>query len=80
MKTPDRIPAQESTEQVFNSFLLRREVDLDRLDELSPNELDRVIAETATLIKDAETSRGKRLVCGYFYEKAMLIRNDRKAL
>lgn len=78
MKTPDRTPGQESAEQWLNFFLLRREVELDHLDELSPNELDRVIAETATLIKDSETSRGKRLLCGYFYEKALLIRTDRK--
>jgi len=78
MKTPDNIPAQESGEIWLNSFLLKREIELDHLNELSPNELDRVIAECKTVITDMETSRGKRLLCGYFMEKALLVRADRK--
>jgi hypothetical protein len=78
MKTLDNIPAQESGEIWLNSFLLKREVELDHLIELSPNEVDRVIVETKTVITDPETSRGKRLLCGYFLEKALLVRTDRK--
>jgi hypothetical protein len=78
MKTPDNIPPQESGEIWLNSFLLKREVELDHLEELTHNELDRVIVECKTVITDMETSRGKRLLCGYFLEKALLIRSDRK--
>jgi hypothetical protein len=74
---PD-VPPQETEEVWFNSFLLKREVEFDHLDELTTAELDRLICETITLRDDAETTRGKRLMCGYFMQKAMLVRNDRK--
>jgi hypothetical protein len=72
------VPPQESSDLWFNSFLLKREVELDHLDELTPAELDRIICETRITREDPETKRGKWLLCGYFHEKAMLIRNDRK--
>jgi hypothetical protein len=64
--------------QLF-SFLLNREVELDELYRLPIEDLDLIRAETATMIKDVQTSRLKALRAGYFLELAQIIAARREA-
>lgn len=67
------IPAQEALS--FDSFLLKRTVTFDDLYTLPQDELDLLIAETAALQMEPDTRPGKRKLCGYFKELAVLITN-----
>jgi hypothetical protein len=67
------VPPQESGELWLNSFLLRREVELQELYQLSTPDLDLIRAEAAVLTKDSETRRHKLLIAGYFLELAQII-------
>lgn len=72
MNTPTRqVPGQE--ELALDSFLLRRTVTFSELYTLPQEELDLLIAETTTIQNDPETRPGKRKLCGYFKELALLI-------
>lgn len=76
MNAPTRqVPAQE--ELVYDSFLLQRPVTFQELYTLPQDELDLLIAETATVQTDPDTRPAKRKLCGYFKELALLI-TDRK--
>lgn len=81
MPRPDlSVPPQLSGERWFNSFLLGREVELGELYDLSDRELDLLQAEAATLWRDPETNRHKRLFASYFGELARVITTNRQAL
>lgn len=67
------VPMQES--HYFSSYLLKRDIELDQVETLSDDELDRLIAETKVTSKDRETPRLRKTIAAYFYEYAM-----RKAL
>ena len=74
------VPPQESHDRWFRSDLLRREVNLSELYELPQGELDFLMAETATIRSDPESSRnnrGKFVVAGYFLELARIVTNRR---
>jgi hypothetical protein len=78
--TEPGVPPQESQDRWFRSDLLRREVNLSELYELSQGELDLLMAETATIRSDPDSSRnnrGKFVVAGYFLELARIV-SDRK--
>ncbi len=78
--TEPGVPPQESQDRWFKSDLLRREVNLSELYELSQNELDLLMAETATIRSDPDSSRnnrGKFVVAGYVLELAKII-SDRR--
>ena len=63
------IPLQES--HYFVSYLLKREIELDQVETLPDDELDRLIAETKVTSKDRETPRLRKTMAAYFYEYAM---------
>ena len=67
------IPMQES--HYFSSYLLKRDIELDQVESLTEDELDRLIAETKVTSKDRDTPRLRKTIAAYFYEYAM-----RKAL
>jgi len=67
------IPMQES--HYFSSYLLKRDIELDQVESLTDDELDRLIAETKVTSKDRDTPRLRKTIAAYFYEYAM-----RKAL
>jgi hypothetical protein len=67
------IPSQEALS--FDSFLLKRTVTFDDLYTLPQDELDLLIAETAAIQMEPDTRPGKRKLCGYFKELAVLITN-----
>ena len=62
-------PMQES--HYFASYLLKREIELDQVETLPDDELDRLIAETKVTSKDRETPRLRKTMAAYFYEYAM---------
>jgi len=65
------IPLQES--HYFTSFLLKRDIELDQVETLSDDELEKFIAETKTIaLLDTEVKRHKKLMAAYFYEYALL--------
>jgi hypothetical protein len=65
------IPLQES--HYFTSFLLKRDIELDQVETLSDDDLEKFIAETKTIaLIDTEVKRHKKLMAAYFYEYALL--------
>ena len=65
------IPLQES--HYFASFLLKRDIELDQIETLEDDELEKLIAETKTIaFIDTDVNRHKRLMAAYFYEYALL--------
>ena len=65
------IPLQES--HYFASFLLKRDIELDQIETLDDDELEKLIAETKTIaFLDTDVNRHKRLMAAYFYEYALL--------
>ena len=65
------IPLQES--HYFASFLLKRDIELDQIETLEDDELEKLIAETKTIaFIDTEVKRHKKLMAAYFYEYALL--------
>lgn len=65
------IPYQETF--YFNSYLLKKDVALDLVDELNDDDLEKLIAETKTIaFLDTDVNRHKRLMAAYFYEYALL--------
>ena len=65
------IPLQES--HYFTSFLLKKDIELDQVETLSDDELEKFIAETKTIaLIDTEVKRHKKLMAAYFYEYALL--------
>ena len=65
------IPPQES--HYFPSFLLKKDIELDQIDTLEDDELEKLIAETKTIaFIDTEVKRHKKLMAAYFYEYALL--------
>ena len=65
------IPLQES--HYFASFLLKRDIELDQIETLEDDELEKLIAETKTIaFLDTDVNRHKRLMAAYFYEYALL--------
>jgi len=65
------IPLQES--HYFTSFLLKRDIELDQVETLSDDDLEKFIAETKTIaLLDTEVKRHKKLMAAYFYEYALL--------
>ena len=73
---PQEIPQQESREKWFKSHLLSREIELKELYEMSQQELDLLMAETAELRSDIgnrERNIGKFCTAGYFLELARII-------
>ncbi len=74
--TPHELPHQESREKWFKSHLLSREIELKELYEMSQQELDLLMAETAELRSDIgnrERNIGKFCTAGYFLELARII-------
>ena len=70
------IPQQESREKWFKSHLLSREIELKELYEMSQEDLDLLMAETAELRSDSgnrERNVGKYCTAGYFLELARII-------
>ncbi len=70
------IPPQESREKWFKSHLLSREIELKELYEMSQQDLDLLMAETAELRSDLgnrERNIGKFCTAGYFLELARII-------
>ena len=67
------VPGQE--ELAFDSFLLKSTVTFADLYTLPQDELDLLIAETAAIQTEPDTRPGKRKLCGYFKELAVLITN-----
>tara|TARA_B100001250_G_scaffold89297_1_gene74056 strand:+ start:2303 stop:2581 length:279 start_codon:yes stop_codon:yes gene_type:complete len=63
------IPLQES--HYFASYLLKRDIELDQVETLTDDELDRLIAETKVTSKDREAPRLRKTMAAYFYEYAM---------
>lgn len=63
------IPMQES--HYFVSYLLKRDIELDQVETLTDDELDRLIAETKVTSKDRDTPRLRKTIAAYFYEYAM---------
>jgi hypothetical protein len=79
MPRPDlQVPPQESSEFHYNSYLLKRELELRELYDLAPADLDVFMAELATVMKDETSTRARRLLASYFLELATLIRSDRQ--
>ena len=75
-KVNEDIPSQESREKWFKSHLLDREIELKELYELSQEELDLIMAETAELRSDIgnrERNLGKFCTAGYFLELARIV-------
>ena len=73
---PKEVPFQESREKWFKSHLLSREIELKELYEMSQQELDLLMAETAELRSDIgnrERNIGKFCTAGYFLELARII-------
>ena len=73
---PQEIPQQESREKWSKSHLLSREIELKELYEMSQQELDLLMAETAELRSDIgnrERNIGKFCTAGYFLELARII-------
>tara|TARA_Y100001937_G_scaffold58339_1_gene79960 strand:- start:1172 stop:1405 length:234 start_codon:yes stop_codon:yes gene_type:complete len=65
------IPLQES--HYFASFLLKRDIELDQIETLEDDELEKLIAETKTIaFIDTDVKRHKKLMAAYFYEYALL--------
>lgn len=65
------IPPQET--HYFASFLLKRDIELDQIETLEDDELEKLIAETKTIaFIDTEVKRHKKLMAAYFYEYAQL--------
>ena len=65
------IPQQET--HYFASFLLKRDIELDQIETLDDDELEKLIAETKTIaFIDTEVKRHKKLMAAYFYEYALL--------
>ena len=65
------IPLQES--HYFASFLLKRDIELDQIETLDDDELEKLIAETKTIaFIDTDVKRHKKLMAAYFYEYALL--------
>jgi len=65
------IPPQET--HYFASFLLKRDIELDQVETLEDDDLEKLIAETKTISTIDETvNRHKRLMAAYFYEYALL--------
>ena len=65
------IPPQET--HYFASFLLKRDIELDQIETLDDDELEKLIAETKTIaFIDTEVKRHKKLMAAYFYEYAQL--------
>ena len=65
------IPPQET--HYFASFLLKRDIELDQIETLDDDELEKLIAETKTIaFIDTEVKRHKKLMAAYFYEYALL--------
>jgi len=65
------IPPQET--HYFASFLLKRDIELDQIETLEDDELEKLIAETKTIaFIDTEVKRHKKLMAAYFYEYALL--------
>ena len=70
------IPKQESREKWFKSHLLTREIELKELYEMSQQDLDLLMAETAEFRSDLgnrERNIGKYCTAGYFLELARII-------
>ncbi len=70
------VPHQESREKWFKSHLLLREIELKELYEMSQQDLDLLMAETAELRSDLgnrERNIGKYCTAGYFLELARII-------
>ena len=70
------IPPQESREKWFKSHLLSKEVELKELYEMSQQDLDLLMAETAELrsdIANRERNIGRFCTAGYFLELARII-------
>ncbi|MGC6483080.1 MAG: hypothetical protein ACON4T_05895 [Synechococcus sp.] len=70
------IPAQEQMRKWFRSHLLGRELELQELYDLSPGELDLLMAETAEIRSDLENkarSHGRWCTAGYVLELARII-------
>ena len=63
------VPPQEA--HYFASYLLKRDIELDQVETLTEDELDRLIAETKVTSKDRETPRLRKTMAAYFYEYAM---------
>ena len=63
------VPPQES--HYFASYLLKRDIELDQVESLPDDELDRLIDETKVTSKDRETPRLRKTMAAYFYEYAM---------
>tara|TARA_R100001443_G_scaffold81375_1_gene88298 strand:- start:30 stop:299 length:270 start_codon:yes stop_codon:yes gene_type:complete len=63
------IPMQES--HYFSSYLLKRDIELDQVETLTDDDLDRLIAETKVTSKDREAPRLRKTIAAYFYEYAM---------
>ena len=65
------IPPQET--HYFASFLLKRDIELDQVETLEDDELEKLIAETKTIaFIDTDVKRHKKLMAAYFYEYALL--------
>ena len=70
------VPRQESREKWFKSHLLTREIELKELYEMSQQDLDLLMAETAEFRSDLgnrERNIGKYCTAGYFLELARII-------
>ena len=70
------IPPQEQTRKWFRSHLLNRELELQELYDLSQDELDLLMAETAEIRSDTENrsrSHGRWCTAGYVLELARII-------
>jgi hypothetical protein len=78
MPSRESVPPQEG-EIWINSFLLRREVELQEMYEMPTRELDLLRAEMITLQKDSETRRPKALIASYFEALAGIITDRRIA-
>ena len=72
----NEVPLQESREKWFKSHLLAKEVELKELYEMSQQDLDLLMAETAELRSDLvnrERNIGRYCTAGYFLELARII-------
>ena len=56
----------------FKSFLLKREVKLNELENLAQDELDYLMAETKARVKEEEITRELKFIANVFYELGML--------
>jgi hypothetical protein len=79
MPRPDlQIPLQERDGYFFDSFLLKRELELRDLYDLSEQDLDIFLAEIEVEVEDELNTRPKRLRASRFAKLARLIRSDRQ--